>query len=113
VTAAIAGAETGDYLGAVDLHIVVEDRRGHIGYLVAPWARRRGVAVRAVNLIVAHGFERLGLGRIEIVTHPDNLVSQRVAERAGFEREATLRSYLLHRNRRNDGVMFSRLSGTR
>jgi RimJ/RimL family protein N-acetyltransferase len=111
VGVAIAAADDDAYLGSVDLRIAHTDSgRGDIGYLVAPWARRRGTAVRAVRLLGAYGFERLGLGRIEIVVHPDNEVSQRVAERAGFEREAVLRAYIGMRDGRHDAVMFSRLA---
>src|SRR4051794_5424293 len=50
--AAIAEAETGEYLGSVAVRIDERDGgRGDIGYFVAPWARRRRVAVRAVLLL--------------------------------------------------------------
>jgi RimJ/RimL family protein N-acetyltransferase len=107
--AAIADAGTGEYLGSIDLRLNARDLRGDIGYFVAPWARGRGLAVRAVNLLAVYGFRRLRLGRIEITTHPDNIASQRVAERAGFTREAVLRSYILTRDGRHDAIMFSRV----
>ncbi|MFL5884792.1 MAG: GNAT family N-acetyltransferase [Thermoleophilaceae bacterium] len=110
VNSAIADASTDDYLGSIDLRIDAPNRRGNIGYLVAPWARRRGVAVRAVRLVTAYGFDTLALGRIEIVTHVDNPASQGVAERAGFEREAVLRAYVAERDGGlADGVVFSRV----
>jgi RimJ/RimL family protein N-acetyltransferase len=109
--AAIADAESGEYLGSVAVRVDERDGgRGDIGYLVAPWARRRGVAVRAVRLLTDHAFRELGLGRIEITVHPDNTASQRVAERAGYTREAVLRSYITMRDGRHDAVMFSRLA---
>lgn len=50
--------------------------------------------------------------RLELMTDPDNRASQRVAEKAGFQREGVLRSHLLHRDgRRRDSVMFSLLPG--
>jgi RimJ/RimL family protein N-acetyltransferase len=55
-------------------------------------------------------FESLGLGRVELVTDPENIASQRVAEKAGFQREGVLRSMLLNRDgSRRDGVIFSLL----
>lgn len=54
--------------------------------------------------------EDLALGRLELVTDPANVGSQRVAEKAGFRREGVLRSHLLHRDgRRRDSVLFSLL----
>jgi GNAT superfamily N-acetyltransferase len=37
-----------------------------VGYIVAPEARGQGVAVRALNLLTAWGFDQLGLVRIEL-----------------------------------------------
>jgi RimJ/RimL family protein N-acetyltransferase len=67
---------------------------------------------RAVRLIARYAFEELGLGRVELITDPDNRSSQRVAEKVGFTREGVLRSHLLHPDgRRRDSVMFSLLPG--
>lgn len=57
---------------------------GEIGYWVVAEARGRGVATRAVRLLTGWGHDALGLRRIEILTHRDNLPSQRVAGKAGF-----------------------------
>jgi RimJ/RimL family protein N-acetyltransferase len=85
--------------------------RWDIGYLVAPWARRRGVATRAVKLLCAFGFAELGAERIEICAEPENTASLRVAERAGFQREGVLREYQVVKGVRRDMVMFSLLRG--
>jgi RimJ/RimL family protein N-acetyltransferase len=63
------------------------DRRagtGEIGYWVAPEARGRGVATRAVRLVRDWAPAGLGLTTIEIEVHEDNLASQAVARAAGF-----------------------------
>jgi RimJ/RimL family protein N-acetyltransferase len=52
----------------------------------------------------------LGLARLELLTATANLASQRVAERAGFTREAVLRSYLLGKQGRLDMVVFGLLA---
>jgi RimJ/RimL family protein N-acetyltransferase len=59
---------------------------GEIGYWLAAAARGRGIATRAVRLLTAWGHETLGLDRIEIHVHVDNVPSHRVPERAGYER---------------------------
>jgi RimJ/RimL family protein N-acetyltransferase len=48
---------------------------------------------RSVRLLAGWGLHRLGLARIEILTHPENHRSVAVAERAGFRREGLLRGY--------------------
>jgi RimJ/RimL family protein N-acetyltransferase len=59
---------------------------GEIGYWLAPGARGRGVATRAVRLLTGWGHAALGLDRIEIHVHRDNAPSRRVPERAGYAR---------------------------
>jgi RimJ/RimL family protein N-acetyltransferase len=80
---------------------------GHIGYWLARPARGRGIVTRAVVLLCRYAFDELGLARLELIADPDNAASQRVAEKAGFRREAVLRSHILHPDgRRRDSVMF-------
>jgi RimJ/RimL family protein N-acetyltransferase len=108
----VAGARGDELLGSIGLVAVDwEDRHGSIGYWVAPEARGRGVATRAVRLLAAWGFDELRLGRVEIKSQSDNAASHRVAERAGFTREGVLRSHALIKGRRRDMVVFSLLPG--
>jgi RimJ/RimL family protein N-acetyltransferase len=55
-----------------------------IGYWVAKEARGHGVATRAVAWLRERGAE-LGLTTFELLIHKDNVASQGVARRAGFE----------------------------
>jgi RimJ/RimL family protein N-acetyltransferase len=106
---AIADAETGEVVGAIDMH-VNRMRTGHIGYWMAAEARGRGLTTEALRALSRWAIEKLGLGRVELVTDPDNIASQRVAEKAGFTREGILRLILVNRDgSRRDGVMFSLL----
>jgi RimJ/RimL family protein N-acetyltransferase len=67
---------------------------------------------RALRLIVRWGLKDLELARLALITDPDNIASQRVAEKVGFRREGVLRSHLLHPDGRlRDSVMFSLLPG--
>ena len=105
---AILDRTSGELLGGIgarfyDMAIV------EIGYWVKADARGRGVATRALALAARFAFEELGAARVQLTTEPDNLGSQRVAEKAGFTREGVLRSLLDLKGRRRDAVMFSLL----
>jgi RimJ/RimL family protein N-acetyltransferase len=107
---AIVGAGDDELLGSISMRPVSrEHRRGELGYLDFAHARGRGVATRAVRLLARYGYDQLDLERIEILAHPENLASQRVAEKAGFTREGLLRGYHRLRGEREDRVMFSQL----
>jgi len=84
-----AAAGTGySFVAADDEDQVIAAMRvgadGEIGYWVAPDARGRGVATRAVTLLRDFAHERLGLERLVMQIHPDNAASCRVAEKVGF-----------------------------
>lgn len=78
---------------------------GEIGYWVAPWARGRGVISRAVALVLDHAFspEGIALDRVSWTALVGNWPSRRVAWRAGFRVEGTIRKHLVARDVRYDG----------
>ena len=51
----------------------------------------KGVAKEASRLILAYGFEELGLNRIYLFTEADNIAAQKLFERVGFKREGILK----------------------
>jgi RimJ/RimL family protein N-acetyltransferase len=65
-----------------------------IGYSVLPAFRRRGFATRAAQLVSLWAFAETGVARLVAGALPANLGSQRVLAKAGFTREAYLRSRL-------------------
>jgi len=87
-------------------------RRAEIGYWIAPGARRRGLATAAVRLLSAWALgPPLSLVRLGLPTDVDNTASRRTAERAGFEFEGVLRSYLYAKGRDWDVAMHSLIAG--
>jgi RimJ/RimL family protein N-acetyltransferase len=107
---AATAADDGAPLGSVGLQRIEWDQlRGEIGYWIAPGGRGRGAAPSAVRLLAGYGFDVAGLRRIEVIPYLDNPASQRVAEKAGCQREGVLRSYFLARGVRHDCVMYSLL----
>lgn len=88
-------------VGAVGLTApALEHRRAEIGYWIAPGARRRGIATAAVRLLSAWALgPPLSLVRLGLHSDVANTASRRTAERAGFEFEGVLRSYLYAKGR--------------
>ena len=71
-------------LGNVNLARLAGDgREAAIGYWLVPEARGRGLATAAVSLLIDWGLSEHGLERIEFAILPQNLPSQRVAQRLG------------------------------
>ena len=52
-----------------------------------------------------------GVGRIEVRTHPDNLASQHLAARAGFQQEGVERRSIWLHGERQDAIVWSLLPG--
>ena len=82
-----------------------------IGYWVRPGHRGRGIATRAVRLASEWAFEEGGVQRLQLRADELNTASQRVAERAGFQREGLLRGYQVVKGVRRDMLMYSLLRG--
>jgi ribosomal-protein-alanine N-acetyltransferase len=88
--------KTGQLLGGITLgnirHGVAQT--GHIGYWMGERFAGRGYMLEAVRLVADYAFTTLRLHRIEAACIPGNERSVRVLEKAGFQREGLLRSYL-------------------
>jgi RimJ/RimL family protein N-acetyltransferase len=83
--------------------------RAELGYWLLPEGRGQGRATRALELVSGWALSQPGIARLQLLTAPDNLASQRVAERSGFRREGLLRSYHEIGGRREDVVLYSLL----
>jgi RimJ/RimL family protein N-acetyltransferase len=86
------------------------DLKAEIGYWMVAESRRQGIGARATRLLAVWALTRLGLERVELLANPRNEASLRLAERAGFTREGTLRRYRRRHGVREDLVMFSMLA---
>ncbi|MFC4062148.1 GNAT family N-acetyltransferase [Planomonospora corallina] len=107
---AVADPGTGEWLGNIGLKAPDPRGNGEIGYLIAPWARRRGVATAATRALTEWAFAR-GVHRMALLAEVDNLASQRVALAAGFRHEGVQREAEPRRDgTRGDLAAFARLS---
>jgi RimJ/RimL family protein N-acetyltransferase len=108
----IADAASDRLLGGVGLH-GDEAWAGvaEIGYHVAPWARRRGVATAAARLLAHWSLEVLGLARVQILADARNAASCGVATRLGFTPEGLQRADHGREGDIGDHAVFSLLAG--
>jgi RimJ/RimL family protein N-acetyltransferase len=86
------------------------DGVGEVGYWVMPSARGRGVAGLALTAMADWLFAQ-GLHRLELVHSVDNEPSCRVAAKARFDPEGTLREALLHPDGWHDMHLHARIAG--
>jgi [ribosomal protein S5]-alanine N-acetyltransferase len=107
--------QSGQLLGGITLgnirHGVAQS--GHIGYWIGERFAGRGFMAEALDLLAAYAFETLKLHRIEAACIPANARSIRVLEKAGFQREGLLRSYLRINGTWQDHHLYALLSEDR
>jgi RimJ/RimL family protein N-acetyltransferase len=82
-TFVIRDKESDEFLGVVTVH---PHDGGSVGYWLRREARGRGVMTEAVRALVAWARDDLSISHLILTTDPENVASQRVAERAGFSR---------------------------
>jgi RimJ/RimL family protein N-acetyltransferase len=106
----VQDAATSTRLARVGLNLrPSEPGAAEIGYWTDPRARQRGVATAAVLAVCRWAFTTLDADLIEWRCEVGNTASRRVAEKAGFLIEATLRKRLIHRGTRVDAWVGSLL----
>lgn len=104
--------DDGSFLGlALAFRIDREGRELELGYTVTPAARGRGVAVEGLRLLTEWAVRELDPLRIQLQISTDNPASKRVAERAGYVYEGTLRSVHFKNGIRQDMEVWSRVPG--
>lgn len=107
--------KTGKLAGGITLgnirHGVTQS--GHVGYWIGERHAGRGLMTDAVKVLCRFGFDTLRLHRIEAACIPGNARSIRVLEKAGFEREGLLRSYLRINGFWQDHYLYARIADDR
>jgi RimJ/RimL family protein N-acetyltransferase len=96
-------------LGMIGLHGIAEGS-AELGFWMASWGRGRGVATRAVALVLDHALDPGGLDLVRVLWQAfvGNWPSRRIAWRAGFRVEGTIRQHVVQR----DGVRRDAWIGT-
>jgi ribosomal-protein-alanine N-acetyltransferase len=103
--------EGGKILGGVSITNVRRGpaQMGSLGYWLLEEAAGQGYMSEAVERVCHWCYAELGLARIEAGTLDENVRSQQVLERCGFEKEGRARAYLEIGGRRRDHILYARV----
>lgn len=106
---ALLDAATGAFCGGIGLN---QPNRVHgfynLGYWVRPSRQRQGLAALATRKLAEAAFADLpAVHRLELLTLPDNIASQRTALAAGARSEGCLRQRLRFGPVLHDALLFS------
>ncbi len=104
--------QDGELVGGVSLGNI---RRGvaqsaQLGYWMGATHAGKGLMLDALQALLPHAFSTLELHRVEAACIPDNTRSIRLLEKAGFEREGLMRSYLKIDGRWCDHFLYARFA---
>ena len=108
---AVRDRGAGVFIGTAGFNTLVWERgcRGEVAYDVSRkyWGLR--VMDEVLPVVLAFGFNRLGLRRIEAMVTAGNDPSCRLLERHGFEREGVLKEHAFWKDRFWDQVVYGKL----
>lgn len=91
---AIIEKKSGECIGQIAYFLV--DSKNHfaeIEYCIGSDFQCKGFATEATKAIIAYGFDKINLHKVQICTRTINKPSKRVIEKCGFTYEGTLRDY--------------------
>ena len=88
-----------------------EHARAEMGYVLNPRYRGRGLVPEAVRAMIAFGFEKMDLNRVEARCVVENTASARVMEKAGMTYEGTLRQREFLKGAYRDMKLYAILRG--
>ena len=78
-----------------------------IGAVIIPSERRKGYCTEAVKIMVDYLFLSKDIVRIQARTNQQNMASRKVLEKAGFEKEGTMRKSNFSRGKWIDMLIYS------
>lgn len=103
--------EAGMLIGHIEFFKPVAYLDGYeLSYLIYdPAERRKGATSEAVRLLASYLFDNKKFNRLQLIIHPDNLASRRVAEKNGFINEGRMRGVWYHRGQYHDVTVYALL----
>ena len=83
------------------------NRHGEIEYVIGPAFQGKGYATEMTRAVIAFGFEKIGLHRIEIDCRPENEASRRVIEKCCLKFEGEFRDFFWRKDHYEGRMVFS------
>ncbi|MFC4652295.1 GNAT family N-acetyltransferase [Lactococcus nasutitermitis] len=68
-------------------------QRAEIDYIIAPEVRQQGFGTRILQAFLQRAFVEWRLARLSAYVNPENLPSQKLLEKCGFQREGLLKNW--------------------
>lgn len=91
---AVIEKASGECIGQIAYFLVdSKNQFAEIEYCIGAEFQCRGYATEATKAVIAFGFDRINLHKVQICTKTINKPSRRVIEKCGFTYEGTLRDY--------------------
>jgi RimJ/RimL family protein N-acetyltransferase len=66
--------------------------KAEIGYFIDSNYERKGISGKALSLLIDYASKELGIRKLLIRTHTENIAAKALAEKCGFEQEGIIRS---------------------
>ncbi len=101
---------TDELIGCISLSINPSHRRAELGYWIGPAYWNRGYCTEAGRALLAMGFDKLELHRIDARHFARNPSSGRVMEKLGMQREGLQRGALQKGDTFEDVVLYGMLA---
>jgi RimJ/RimL family protein N-acetyltransferase len=79
------------FAGAISFHSLnVKNSVGELGYWMTKSMRGKGIGTTAARMLTDYGFSSIGFKRIEALVDRDNAASEKLLEKAGYQREGIM-----------------------
>jgi len=96
-------------IGTIGFHnLAPAHYRTEIGYELHPNYQRKGYMQEAIEAASQYAFQAMQLTRIGAIVFVENVASQQLLLKSGFEQEGQLRNYMYQNNEPHDVIIFSK-----
>ncbi len=105
---AIVEKGSGECIGQIAYFIMdTDNQHGEIEYVIGPAFQGKGYATEATKAVIAYGFEKINLHRIEIDCRTENEASRSVIEKCGLTYEGVFRDFFWRKDHFEGRRVFS------
>ena len=105
---AVIEKESGECIGQIAYFSMdTNNRHGEIEYVIGPAFQGKGYATEMTKAVIAYGFEKIHLHRIEIDCRTENEASRKVIEKCGLTYEGVFRDFFWRKDHFEGRRVFS------